>query len=458
MYKQISDYLAKDIYPFHMPGHKRNPQFMPPYLLELDMTEIPGMDVLSSPTGIIKELQENIAEFYGADHSFFLVNGSSAGVLAAVCAACTDGETIIVPRNAHTSVYNAMVMSGAVPKYVMPEITVDGLAGGIAPSAFDNMPKGAAVLVVSPTYEGFVSDISAIADRVHSKGGVLIVDEAHGAHFPFHDKFPASALSHGADIVIQSFHKTLPAPSQCAVLHIKDKNVDINRIKFYTNTVQTSSPSYILMAVCDYMLRQLWQQPKLFEDYFHRLETIRASLPGANSSTALRLSGAERIGENAIFDVDPGKLLFTSHSGISVNEITSHMTNGYKVQPEMAVRRHILAMTSVADTDEGFRRLKTAIDGLNAKLPVVCADNLPHEPFFMPEIVVPPRQAVNMPSRRVPWEDAAGQISAQLIAQYPPGIAIVAPGECIPPGLPRYAEIVCVIGVEPHYNRKVDSP
>ena len=445
MYNQILDYLANDIYPFHMPGHKRNPQFVPSNLLQLDMTEIPGMDVLSSPSGMIKKFQENIAEFYGADHSFFLVNGSSAGILAAVCATCADGDILVVPRNAHTSVYNAMVLSGAVPRYVMPQITPDGLTGGIAPSAFDDMPPGAAVLVVSPTYEGFVSDISAIAKRVHSKGGVLIVDEAHGAHFPFHKKFPASALSQGADIVIQSLHKTLSAPSQCAVLHVKNNRVDINRIKFCVNTVQTSSPSYILMSVCDFMLRKLWQQPEYFEDYFYRLEEIRTSLPGAYNSAVLRLSGAERAGKNAIFDVDPGKLLFTCHTNESAEIIAEIMANEYKVQPEMAAGRHILAMTSVADTDEGFCRLKSAVDGLNDRLPVVPAENPTLPPFFIPEMVLPPRQAVNMPSREILWEDAAGQVSAQLIAQYPPGIAIIAPGERIPVGLPRRQEKINII-------------
>jgi len=445
MYEQLQKYLANDIYPFHMPGHKRNPQFIPPNLLNLDMTEIPGMDVLSSPTGIIHELQTEIAKFYGAEHSFLLVNGSSAGILAAVCATCTDGGTLAVPRNVHASVYNAMVMSGAMPVYIMPEITADGLAGGITPSAFDSMPKGAAVLVVSPTYEGFVSDISAIASRVHSKGGVLIVDEAHGAHFPFSKEFPLSALSQGADIVIQSLHKTLPAPSQCAVLHVKGPRIDTNRIKFLINAVQTSSPSYILMSVCDYMLRLLWQQPKYFQDYICRLKKIRAYLPGEKNSAPLRLSGRERVGEHAIYDIDPGKLLFTSHTDISAEAIAEIMAKEYKVQMEMAAGRHILAMTSVADTDEGFDRLKAAVDGLKSKLPTIDIDEPLPPSFFMLEIVIPPRQAISLPSKEVPWEDAAGQVSAQLVAKYPPGIAILAPGERIPQDLPRQQETVRVI-------------
>ena len=458
MYKQIRDYLARDIYPFHMPGHKRNPQFMPPNLYELDLTEIPGMDVLSTPTGMIYDLQQKIANFYGADHSFFLVNGSSAGIIAAICATCADGDTLVVPRNAHASVYNGMVLSGAVPMYIMPQFTTDGLAGGICPSALDDMPQGAAVLVVSPTYEGFVSDIQAIAQKVHSRGGILIIDEAHGAHFAFHKRFPVSALQLGADIVVQSLHKTLPAPSQCAVLHVKNGRVDVNRIKFLINAVQTSSPSYILMAVCDFVLQKLWQQPELFDAYVERLDNFRAAaVTSLRARPAIFLthescrSSSHEVKNSAIFATDPGKLLFTTP--YDAETIAQAMAREYKVQVEMAAGRYILAMTSVADTDEGFDRLKRAIVGYGqvvAKTGVcngISAVGASPRPTanLIPEMVIPPREAVRMPSLEIPWEEAAGQISAQLIAKYPPGIAIVAPGERIPHSIDKQSETIRII-------------
>jgi len=437
MYKQIIDYLAGNIYPFHMPGHKRNPLFIPPNLLELDLTEIPSMDVLSSPTGMIRNLQEKIANFYGASHSFLLVNGSSAGIVAAICATCGDGDTIIVPRNAHASVYNGLVLSGAFPMYIMPQVTADGLAGSICPSAFDDMPQGAAVLVVSPTYEGFVSDIRAIAHKVHLRGGILIVDEAHGAHFAFHKRFPTSSIELGADIVIQSLHKTLPAPSQTAVLHVKDGRMDINRVKFLINAVQTSSPSYILMAVCDFMLQKLWTQPQLFEIYVEQLEKLRASMPVDGAIFLQHHEG------NAIFDTDPGKLLFTTQ--FDANAIASIMSREYKVQMEMAAGQHILAMTSVADTQAGFDRLKQAIERISTETCGIPRAASPTKAVDIPEMVFPPRQATYMPSREMPWEESAGQISAQLIVQYPPGIALVAPGERIPTGIPKQSETIRVI-------------
>ena len=260
MYRHLQEYLSKGVYPFHMPGHKRNPVFFPVELTGMDLTEIPGMDILRDATGIIRDLQCKIADFYGADESFILVNGSSAGIVAAICAACNEGDKLYAARNGHVSMFNGMALSGALPIYISPKVAetgtlgITGLAGGIDPSQLDNMEEGAAVIVVSPTYEGFVSDIKAIAEKVHSCGGMLIVDEAHGAHFPFHSAFPDSALNMGADIVVQSFHKTLPVLGQLAVLHVKGQRVDTGRLKFYLQAMQTTSPSYMLMAQLDYVL------------------------------------------------------------------------------------------------------------------------------------------------------------------------------------------------------------
>ena len=434
MYNEIKSYLTQDIYPFHMPGHKRNQAFLPPNLLELDMTEISGMDILSSPEegGIIHRLQTDIATFYGASQSFFMVNGSSGGILAAVCAMATNSN-IVVPRNAHTSVYNALALSGATPMYILPQITCEGLAGGIAPHALDNIPQGATVLVVSPTYEGFVSDIGEIASVVHKKNGILIVDEAHGAHFPFHPVFPQSAITLGADIVVQSFHKTLPALGQTAVLHVgKNSQIDINRLKFYVNAVQTSSPSYILMSVCDFMLLKLWSEPFWFNDYVTRLEALRAALPLSNV----------KKGQHAIHDIDIGKILLPVNNG---HEIAKIMSQKYKVEVEMAMDNHILAMTSVADTDEGFARLVSAVEGVSPLLCMGLSTPQPVRSLALPDMVLTPKQAINSPTKKIPWQKAAGHISAQLVAKYPPGIAIVAPGERVPLGLPPLQDHILVV-------------
>ena len=444
VYKHIQNHLAKDIYPFHMPGHKGNPAFFPKNLQGLDVTEIPGMDVLSAPTGIIRELEANIADFFGARRSFFLVNGSSCGIMAAICATCREGAPIMVPRNAHTSVYNGLVHSGARPIYYMPEVTADGLSGGVLPSALEDMPYGATVLVVSPTYEGFVSHIAAIADKVHEKGGLLIVDEAHGAHFPFHEAFPTSAIALGADIVVQSLHKTLPASSQCGVLHVsRTVGLSLDALAFYINAMQTSSPSYMFMAICDYMLRLLWENTDHFATYVAQLTRLREILPHKDSGTSLYLSGVERVNTHGIFDVDIGKLLFCSQ--LPGHEVETLWAETYHVQIEMAMAQHVLAMTSVADTQAGFDRLRRAVEG-------VCTPTdegfCYASPMFRPLLAPPPltpRQALQRPSFPVPWEQGVGKISAQVVAQYPPGIALVAPGEMIPPDLPPQSPTIRIV-------------
>jgi arginine/lysine/ornithine decarboxylase len=410
MFQEINKYLSRGIYPFHMPGHKRNADFFPPNLHSFDITEIPEMDVLSAPTGIIKKFSERISSIYGSKESFFLTNGASAGIAAAICAACTENTVLFAPRNAHVSLYNGLIFSGAKPMYYLPE-TENGLAVGVSPDVFDNMPQGAVAFVVSPAYEGFISDIETISKKVHARGGLLIVDEAHGAHFAFHDYFPKTALQQGADIVINSLHKTLPAVSGCAVLHVREGSAELPKLRFYINAMQTTSPSYMLMAGCDFMLDKL--TPQLFEEYVSRLKRFRQNASGC----ALSL-------ENRYGIIDAGKLLFSLNSESS--KIAEIAAREYGIQFEMSRGRHILAMTSAADTDEGFLRLERAVKGIKN---IPCSPLPENKPIILPEIVMTPREAMHSETEET--QEAIGRISAELIADYPPGIALAVPGERI---------------------------
>ena len=444
MYEHIKNYLAKNIYPFHMPGHKRNLAFLPPDLHELDLTEIPGMDVLSMPTGILLDFQKSIADFFGADESFFLVNGSSAGIVASICALCKPGRPLYVARNAHASTYNAMALAGGRPVYILPEITQEGIAGGIDPAKFDHMPQGGCAIIVSPTYEGYVSDIKSIANRIHARGGMLIVDEAHGAHFAFHKSFPSSALAFGADIVINSLHKTLPMLGQCAALHASGQRVDKERLRFYVNALQTTSPSYMLMAAADYTFKLLRRDVGLFDDYVKRLEALRHSMPV--QSGAIRLVEGE-IGKHGIHDADMGKILLSLHTDLAADKAEERLARDFGLQVEMAAGRHLLAMTSVADTDEGFLRLSKAISALNRELPVSNNPTVPPDTinYATPQIACAPHEALSAKSELVPWEKASGRVAAQIVTKYPPGIALVAPGEIIPAGLKGLGKHVRVL-------------
>jgi len=428
MYEHVQAFLNEDIYPFHMPGHKRNPLFLPPDLLSLDITEIPNMDVLSRPTGILKDFQHALGAFFCASckdgESFFLVNGATAGIVASVCAVCGEGDVLFTARNAHKSVYNGAVLSGAVPMYFLPQMREDGLAGAVPPVVFDAMPQGAAAYIVSPTYEGFTSDIAEIARKVHEKDGILIVDEAHGAHFPFNGAFPPSAIAQGADIAVNSLHKTLPAPGQCAVLHVQGNRVNREKLRFYLNAMQTSSPSYMMMAAADYTLQMLWADPRHFENYVAKLRTLRENLAACASTLTLLETD------------DIGKLLFRIDERASADTIAAVFAGTYKIQVEMAQGRHILAMTGVADTDEGFARLLSAVRGVSCgKKTPPQGRSLSSSMGALPNVACTPREAVQGASEVVPLSRAAGRICAELIAPCPPGIALVAPGERIPAGL-----------------------
>ena len=384
LYEELTNHLSKKPYPFHMPGHKGNPAFLPPIpLAQLDLTELENTDNLHAPIGCIKETERRISQIYGADRSFLLVNGSTAGVTSAICAICGEGDLLAVARNCHRAVYSGMVLSGARPVYFCP--------------GQGEIPKAKAVVVTSPTYEGNVLDIKAIAKEVHSWGGLLIVDEAHGAHFPFHRIFPEGALSQGADVVVHSFHKTLPAFSQSAALHIK--GLDTASFQKYLSIIQTSSPSYMIMAATDYMLNKLIDTQSHFEQYVEHLTDFR------------------KAAENFLIPNDDiGKLLLTA----------PELANAKNLSFEITTDQYVLAMTSVADTKEGFDKLKSALKRLKPSK-FKLDTSFPE----LPEVVLSPREAAAKKTRKARLKDSIGQVSGSLIAPFPPGIPLLAPGERI---------------------------
>ena len=436
LYEQLAIYIRQGKYPFHMPGHKGNPEFLPPdsltkadFLLELDVTELEETDNLYSPTGCIAETQRRIAALYGADESFLLVNGSTAGIIAAIGAVCEDGDILAVARNCHRAVFSGMVWSGAHPLYFLPEqgrVAVETVIG-----ILNRCPHAKAVVITSPTYEGVVSDIKAIADVVHSRDRILIVDEAHGAHFPFHEVFPRGALMQGADIVIHSFHKTLPAFSQSAAVHVKGKRVDTNRLKQCLACVQTSSPSYLIMATTDYMLNILQENPMYFERYTESLLALRKSL----NRWLLEMPG-EDIGKPDFSRADVSKLVLTVSNGHKLGD-------EYGLAFEIITRDYTLAMTSVADTSEGFDKLKNALGSKIAKGadPVKVGSRILEqgiEEIAFPNVVISPREAMTKKTRTAKLSDSIGEISGSFLMPYPPGIPVLAPGELMTESLAAF--------------------
>ena len=427
LYDEIKQYLSFGNYPFHMPGHKGNSAFFPPLPLSLlDVTELELTDNLYEPKTCIKKTQERIANIYGADESFLLVGGATAGITAAITAVLSAGELLAVARNCHRSVFAGMAVSGAVPLYFLPDNTLYNIFGAVSEKTVKQLlnknEKIKAVIITSPTYEGVVSDIKSIADTVHSNGCILIVDEAHGAHFPFHEVFPQNALKQGADIVVNSFHKTLPAFSQSAVLHIQGQRVDKKRILQCLSLVQTSSPSYLIMASTDYMLNKISGDKSYFDSYAEDLIKLRTAL----GARLLQLPNS-----------DIGKLLISIKNG-------SAFGKKHRLAFEAVTDNYVLAMTSVADTKEGFERLQAAVASYES------TDNTADSPAdspYMPEMVLSPREALGKKVRRVKVEESIGELAGELIMKFPPGIPLFAPGERIDKNILEYKNPDCEIDI-----------
>ena len=446
--EKLLSYSRTDAYPFHMPGHKR--QWLGTWTPEeIDITEITGFDNLHHAEGILREAQQRAAETFGADETFFLVNGSTAGLLAAVCGTVKKGGRLLMARNCHKAVYHAVYLMELKTTYLYPEQTAFGIQGSISPeqvkAMLEQYPDTEAVLLTSPTYDGVLSDIAAIAEIVHAKAIPLIVDEAHGAHFGFSNGFPQKALTLGADLCIESAHKTLPAFTQSALLHYrKNPWIDLERVKRYLGIYQSSSPSYILMAGLDRCTRILREQGlELFAAYEERLHDFYEKCKTLQRITVLSPDG--KIGKTeendpGIWARDPSKILICAErAGLHGQELAEVLTENYHLEMEMASGHYVTALTTLMDTQEGFDRLFAAlreIDRLNQKQSPDTEDTqgtdrrfTTDEIYRRAEKVLEITEAMDAPKRTVPLMESEGFISGEFVYLYPPGIPILAPGE-----------------------------
>lgn len=458
LYERLEEYSHSDFYPFHMPGHKRIPLFDKSY--SIDITEIEGFDDLHHPEGILHESMEQAAQWYGADQSFFLVNGSTSGILAAISAVTNIGDTIAAARNCHKSVYHAMVLRNLKGVYVYPEMTgVLNISGGLNPSCVEQAllgcPDAKAFVMVSPTYEGVVSDIESIAQVVHSHKIPLIVDEAHGAHFRFHDVFPVSALELGADIVIQSLHKTLPSMTQTAILHWKSQPWNAGqellprRLKQYLSIYQTSSPSYVLMASMEQGIEWMKQERSgRVQEYVENLSWLRETFQYLRHIRLLEPAdcnacpGKPGQGEQRVW-YDISKIVFgTAWKAYSGKWLYERLLEQYHLQMEMCTPDYCIAMTSALDTREGFHRLIKALQELDQ----IIEDGLKRGDAFQDSMsqkraVFSPvpgakacmnwYEAMNCSKKIYRLRESAGEIAGEPIYLYPPGIPVIVPGEQI---------------------------
>ncbi len=486
----LQEYCGRDYYPWHMPGHKR--QEVPLSEIEapgklkglgagLDVTEVPGLDNLLAPEGILAESMAQLSEVYGSRKSYYLVNGSTSGIQTAVSAVCNPGDTIIMSRNCHKAVYNIVALLNLKPVYLYPRIMEPyGICGSITPTqvekALHEHPEAKAVIFPSPTYEGILSDVRGISEIVHRAGSRLIVDEAHGAHLEFGKGFPDSAIRCGADLVIESLHKTLPCYTQCAILHIgstetesmklggkKDRSVKtgesaenriddqelIQRVERYLGVYQTSSPSYLFVAAMEDCIATMeeWRQTRMAE-YYSRLKYYRKKWLGLKW---IHLLTTEEVRRAGAFAYDESKLIFCmpEHTWTG-EEFRKELEEEFGMVLEMASLNYVLAMTSVADRENGYERLLLALQemdrrasqcrllkkagensGNNRHKSTVemkadrASNSNPESARFLPG------EAIHKKSKAILLAEAVGEIAGDYVTVYPPGIPVLVPGEQI---------------------------
>lgn len=433
---------------FAIPGHRFERGVSPELrkrwgdgVFRYDLTEADGLDDLHHPEGAILEAQKLAAKLYGADRTWFLVNGTTCGNEAMILSAVKPGEKIIVPRNAHKSALMGLVLSGAVPVWVMPEYLEEwGMYGAVAPEAVEKAflrePDCRAALVTSPTYYGICSDLRAIAEICHRRGAQLLVDEAHGSHFCFSERYPEGALRQGADVCAQSTHKTSGGMTQSSMLHCRGTLANPAAIDAALKLVMSTSPSYVLMASLDAARCQLAASGrKMMEraaDLAAEARRLLEEIPGVEV-----LRGEELPGRAAAA-ADPARLVFSARRlGITGYELQERLFRESGVATEMADWENVVAVVTWANEEKEIRRLaggvrravETAPGRAEREMEEKAAENLRLR--TVPEMAVTPREAWFAEGKAVPWEKALGCVAAETAAPYPPGIPLVCPGEVL---------------------------
>lgn len=433
LYETLKEYCDEGIVPMHMPGHKRNPSFAMENPYEMDVTEVTGLDNLHRPEGIIRQLMDWITQMYHSGQSYLLVNGSTCGILAAITACCRHGDRIVVARNCHKSVYHAIRLLELRPVYLYPSgeggaMEDLGIAGIISACdvkrALETCKDAACVIVTSPTYEGVVSPVREIAKTVHDYGIPLIVDEAHGAHFNWHKAFPETALEAGADLVVESLHKTLPSLTQTGILHARFDLVLRERLEWGLQTFQSSSPSYVLMAGIDRCFAYIENEGgEAFESYAQKLRWFTEEM--------------KELQHLYLFDSgwkENSKIVIaTDRTKLTGKMLADKLLGKYRIETEMSCGNYCIAMTSVCDTEENFSRLAAALLAIDRDLTE--NQDRDHTGFHYiwekPERRLYSHEVINYPRKSVSLAQAAGQVAAEEIYLYPPGIPIVAAGEVL---------------------------
>ena len=433
----LLEQVKRKYIPFDVPGHKSNLEILSKYFGEqcllLDKNSRASIDYLCQPLSVIREAQQLAAQAFGAKHAFFMVGGTTSSVQAMVMSACAPGEKIILPRNVHYSVINAVILAGAIPIYIAPQVHPRiGISLGMriddVRECIKNHPDAKAILVNNPTYYGICSNIEEIISVAHQNGMLVLADEAHGTHFYFGDDLPKAAMHCGADLSAVSMHKTGGSLTQSSML-LSNGRLDKNHITNIINLTRTTSASYLMLASLDIARQYLVTKGR---------EVLNANLRGIcetrediNQIGGYYAFGKECIDGDSIFDFDLSKLSINTFGiGLAGIEVYSLLRDEYGIQLEFGDTANILALSTLGDRPEDNIKLVEALKDIKYQYGNKGAKNFSYE-YITPTPVIPPRDAFYAQKKNAAITQCEGEICGDAVMCYPPGIPILAPGELI---------------------------
>jgi arginine/lysine/ornithine decarboxylase len=455
---KLKELAHKSHAPFYAPGHKRGrgisnnlQDLMGELVFKADLPELPELDNLFAPETVIKEAQNLASKAFGAEKSWFLINGSTCGIIASILATCRSGDKIILPRNIHQSAIFGLIISGAIPIFINPEynpefdlsysITTEGIK-----RALQQHPDTKAVMVVYPTYHGVCGHLQEICDLTHQYNIPLLVDEAHGAHFHFHPSFPPSALECGADLTIQSTHKVLGAMTQASMLHIQGSRIEVNSLNKALQLVQSSSPSYLLLASLDAARQQMAiQGRKLLTQTLNLARQAREKISKIEDLLVFSLNKSS----TQFYNLDETRLTINvTELGLTGYEADEILDQHLGVTAELPSLTGLTFIISIGNSKSDLEQLVRGLEKLSgykkiSKNPLLNLDLLEN---YAPTSLISPREAFFSQNESVIWEKSRGQISAEIICPYPPGIPILMPGEFITSEALEYLKEVTCLG------------
>jgi arginine/lysine/ornithine decarboxylase len=439
IYEALRRFRRMRIVPFDVPGHKRGrgnmelTEFLGEDCMSVDVNSMKPLDNLCHPVSVIKDAEALAAEAFGAANAFFMVGGTTSAVQSMIMYACKEGDKIIMPRNVHRSAINALIMTGAVPVYVNPDVNTKlGIALGMSVAqveqAIRDNPDAKAIMVNNPTYYGICSDLKKITDLAHAHGMLVLVDEAHGTHFYFGENFPLTAMAAGADCASVSMHKSGGSLTQSSFL-LLGKNVNADYMRQVINLTQTTSASYLLLSSLDISRKRLALGGReIFAQTVEMAEYARSEI---NEIGGYYAYSKELINGDSIFDFDVSKLsIYTLPIGLAGIEVYDLLRDEYDIQIEFGDIGNVLAYISVGDRKRDIERLISALAEIKRRFGKDGTDMLTQE-YISPVVSETPRKAFYAKKRSLPLDEAAGQVCSEFVMCYPPGIPILAPGELI---------------------------